>query len=86
MQGIGDHDVHIVNAMAGEHIQNNFQNCLAKIRSGHRRQRQADVVNGNRHFHARFELSEQRITAERMIQRIPDCRFTIRQPFSGGFG
>ena len=71
----------------GEHVQHNLQNRLPKVRCGHRRQRQTDIVDGDRHFHARFELSEQRIAA-----RADDSARTelpprdSAGPSSGGFG
>ena len=39
VQGIGNDDVHVIDAMAREHIEDNLQHRLTNIRRSHRRQR-----------------------------------------------
>src|SRR5215213_3598783 len=68
VQGIGDDDVDIVDAVTGEHVEHYLEDRLAYVGCCHRWQRQTDVVNGNRDSHARFELCKQWIAAERMIE------------------
>ena len=77
VQRIRDDDVHVIDAMAGQHIEHNLENGLTNIWCGHGRQRQTDVVNCNRHLHPRFQLSEKRITAMGMIQGIANSSFSV---------
>ncbi len=86
VQGIRDDDVDVVNAMTGEHVQHDLQHRLTNVGRGHGRQRQTDIVNSDRYFHARLKLSEQWIATERMIQRVADRGFTIRQSFDWRIG
>ena len=79
MQGIGDDDVNIVDAVAGQHVEHDFEHRLPHVGRRHRRQRQTDVVDRDRHSHARLELRKQRIAVERMIERIANRRLAIRQ-------
>ena len=58
VQGIGDNDVHVVDAVTGEHVENNLEDRLADVGCGHRRQRQTDIVNSDSHTHAWLELRE----------------------------
>ena len=81
VQGIGDDDVNVVDAVTGEHVEHDLEHRLANVGRRHRRQRQTDVVNRDGDAHARFELRKQRIAAERMIERVTDGSFTIRQTF-----
>ena len=79
VQGVGDDDVNVVNAVPGEHVQHDFENRLTNVGCGHRWQRQTDVVNGDSDAHAGFELCKQRIAAERMIECVTDGSFAIGQ-------
>ena len=66
--------------------QHDLENRLANVRRRHRRQRQADVVNCDRHSHSRLELSEEWIASVRMIQRVANRGFAIRQTFDRRVG
>ena len=81
VKGIGDDDVNVVDAVAREHVQNDFENGLPNVRRCHRRQRQTDIVNCDGHAHARLELRKKRIATVRMIQRVANRSFAIRQSF-----
>jgi hypothetical protein len=48
--------------------------------------RQADVVDGDRDAHSGFELREQGIAAERMIERVADRCLAIRQSLDRWIG
>ena len=79
MEGRGDNDVDIVNAVVSERLQNIIEQTFANIGTAHLRQRQADVVDRNGHAHVRIELRKQRIGVERMEQRVTDGGVGIRQ-------
>ena len=81
MEGIRNDDVHVIDTVTREHVQHDFQNRLADVGRGHRRQRKADVVNGDRDLHPGFKLREQWIATQRMIQGITNCCFAIREAF-----
>ena len=81
VQGIGDDDVNIVDAVTGEHVEDDLEDRLANVRRRHRRQRQTDIVNSDSDAHSRLELGKQRIAAERMIERVTNGGFAIRQTF-----
>src|ERR1051325_1753415 len=67
VQGIGDDDVNVVDAVSREHVEHDLENRLPDVGRGHRRQRQTDVVDCDSPTHARLELREKRIAAKRMI-------------------
>ena len=83
VQGIRDNDVDVIDAVSRQHVQHKFERRLANIRGGHRRQGETDVVDSNGYFHAWLKLGEERIAAERMIQRVANRGFTIRQTLHG---
>src|ERR1051325_2325073 len=45
VQGIGDDDVNVVDAVSREHVEHDLENRLTNIRRRHWRQRQTDVVD-----------------------------------------
>src|SRR6185503_5092151 len=86
VKGIGDDDVNVVYTVAGEHVQDDLEDALPNVWRSHRRQRQTDVVNSHCDAHARFELGEQRITTEWMIQRITNGSLAVRQSLDWRIG
>src|SRR6185436_1094811 len=72
VQGIGDDDVNGVHTMSGEHIKHDLENRLPDVWRRHRWQRQTYVINRNGDTHSRFELCEEWIAAEGMIQGVTD--------------
>ena len=81
VQGIGDDDVYVVNAITGQHIEHNLEDGLANVGRGHGRQGQADVINSDGYLHTRLELGEQGIASKRVIQRVSDRCLAIGQAF-----
>ena len=79
-------DMDVIHAMSGQHVANDFQHGLTNVRRGHRRERQADVVNCNCYAHAGLELSKQWIATVRMIQCIPNRGLAIGQPLNRWIG
>ena len=61
MQRRRDHQVHVVDAVVGQRLQHLVEQALADIGPAHLRQRQADVVDRDRHAHVGTELREQRV-------------------------
>src|SRR6185503_19394384 len=79
VQGVGDDDVNVVDAVAGEHVANNLENWLANVGSRHRWQGKTDVVDSDRDTHAGFELRKQRVAAVRVIERVTNRGLAVRQ-------
>ena len=61
MQRGGDHKMHVVNSVVGQRLQHLVEQALANVGPAHLRQRQADVVDRDRHAHVGIELREQRV-------------------------
>src|SRR6267378_3440689 len=74
--------MHVVNAMAVKHLNQDLERGLANVGSLHRRDRHADVVNGDGYAHAWLELGKQRITTVRVIERVANRSLTIHQPLN----
>ena len=53
--------MHVVDAVIGQRLQHLVEQPLANIGPAHVRERQADVVDRDRHAHVGVELREQRI-------------------------
>ncbi len=77
---VRDDQVNVVDAVRTAHIEHYLEHRLPHIGRRHRRQRQRNVVHRDRHPHSRFEQSVQRFHLKRMIYRITNRRFAIRQP------
>src|SRR5207245_10548072 len=71
--------IYVIDTVAVKNVDNDFQNRLANVARGHRRQWQTNVINRNCHLHSRLKLGEKRITAERMIERVANRRLAIWQ-------
>ena len=67
MQGIRNDDMHVVNAMTGEHVKDYLEHGLPDVRRSHRWQRQADVIDRDCDFHPGLELREKRIATQRVV-------------------
>ena len=70
MQRRRDHEVHVVDAVVGQRLQHLVEQALADVGPAHLRQRQADVVDRDRHAHVGIELREQRVLILRMEQGV----------------
>jgi hypothetical protein len=68
VQRVGDDEMDVVHAVGVELFEQNLDNGLPDVRRAHGRQRQADVVDGDGHAHARRQLRVQRIRVERMVE------------------
>src|SRR5688572_19028184 len=81
MQGDGNDNVYVVNAVAVKHLNENLERSLTNIRRLHRRNRHADVIHRDGYAHPRLELSEQWIATVRMIERVANRSLPIYQTF-----
>ena len=72
VQGEGGDEVDVVDAGVGGQVEHRLDDPLADVGPAHRRQRQADVVEGDRELHAREQQRGQRVAVERVEQRVAD--------------
>jgi hypothetical protein len=72
-------DVHVIDAGLGGHVEYAFDHSLTNIGIAHRRQRQRDVVERDRQFHARVQQRGERVVVERMQQRVADRTLGVGQ-------
>jgi hypothetical protein len=73
VQRQGGDEVYVVDAGRRGLVEHGLDHALADIGPAHRRQRERDVVEGDRQPHARPEQIRQRpLVAERLAQRPPD--------------
>ena len=70
MQRGSDHEMHVVDAVVGQRLQHLVEHALANVGPAHLRQRQADVVDRDRHAHVGTELREQRVLVFGMEQGV----------------
>ena len=66
MQRGGDDQVDIVHSVIGQGLEHHVEHPLAQVGALHWGQRQADVVDRDRHAHVGIELGEERIGILRM--------------------
>ena len=86
VQGQGDRHLDILDAMLLEHVEEDLEDRLADVRAPHRRQRDADVVDGDRDLHARLEPGVQRRgIALGIVERVADRRPAVRDAFHRRF-
>ena len=70
MQRGRDHEMNVVNPVVGQRLQHLVEQALANVGPAHLRQRQADVVDRDRHAHVGTQLREQRILVLGMKQGV----------------
>jgi hypothetical protein len=75
----GDDDLDVGHAVIGEQLEHDGQHAFTDVGPLHRRQRHRDVVDGDRHAHARPQLGVQRVRAERMVDRVANRRVGVAQ-------
>ena len=74
-------DLDVVDAGFRRERQDALEDHLPRIGTSHRRQRQRDVVERDRQSHPRTELRAQRVGVLRMLERVRDRLFGMRQCF-----
>src|SRR5439155_6213466 len=72
MERKGGDELHVVDAGRGGHVEDGLDHPLAIVRPAHRRQRQRDVVEGDRELHAGPQKRGQRFAVEGLEQRPAD--------------
>src|SRR4051812_39978248 len=72
MEGESGDQLHVVDAGGRGHVEHGLDHTLAVVRPMHRRQRQGDVVEGDRELHARLEERRQGLAVERLEQGVAD--------------
>ena len=77
----GDDEMNVLDAVPVHHVDEDFERRLTNVRSLHRRQRHAQIVNRNRHLHARLQLREERVAVVRVIERVANRRLAVGQAF-----
>ena len=80
VEAVGDDEMHVVHAVIAEHFEDHFERDLPDIRSGHRRKREADVVERDGDPHSRPELGVERVAAERVVDGVADRAARVGQP------
>ena len=83
VQAVRDDDVHVVDAVRVELLEQDLDDGLPDVREHHGRQRQRDVVDGDRDAHPRLELRVERVRAERVVERVADGGARVGQPLDG---
>ena len=76
----------VVDPVVAQQLEHHFEGGLACVRGHHRRQRQADIVERDGHFHAGLELRVQRVAAERVVDGVADGASGVRQALDGRLG
>ena len=79
----GDDEVNVVNAVGVQEVEKDFERGLTDVGRAHRRQGHRDVVNRNRHLHARLKLRVERVAVVRVVQGVAYGGLAVRQAFDG---
>ena len=79
VERVRNDDVGVVDAVVGQKLEHHLERGLTGIGSHHRWQRQADVIDGDGHLHARLQLRVERIAAERVIDGVADRTARVRK-------
>ncbi len=74
-----DDDLHVVDAVVGELLEHDGEHAFPCVRALHRRERDGDVVDGDRHLHPRPELRVERLGVQRVTERVADRRLVVLQ-------
>ena len=84
MQGEGGDEVDVVDAGLGGEVEDGLDDALADVGPAHLRQRQADVVEGDRQPHPGEQQGAQRLGIDRVVEGVADRRGRRRRwPGSG---
>ena len=70
-------EVYVIDTGCGGHIEHLLDDALPNVGLPHGRQRQRDVVEGDRQLHAGLEELGQGIVVDRFEQRVTDRRFGV---------
>ena len=81
-----DDDVHVVDPVRVEDLDENLEHGLPDVGRGHGRQGQTNVVHRDGHAHAGRKLGIQRLAVERMVDRVADSGAGIGQALDGRLG
>ncbi len=77
VQGEGGDEVDIVDTGLGGKVEHRFDDPLADVGTAHLRERQADVVEGDRQLHPGGELRPQRLGVDRVVEGMADRRVDV---------
>ena len=87
VQGSGDDDLHVLDTVAGGQLDHLLEDPLPDVGQRHRRQRDRDVVHGDRELHAGLEQVGKRLGVPRGMQQgvtdrgvdVPDPGQSVRR-------